>query len=183
MYLMKTFLALRAIVILLILEFVSVKAASSNYLPDSSQAHSGNSVSEIEKAINITAKAVNGNIVKAEKKFAKDNSYWETEVITNSGSSLKLNIDVSGQRIFGIKSEEGPFDYELIAGDNLISFSDAKQNAESTSGSKVLKWKLAETKSGLQYQFWIFTKGNAAQFKLDASTGERIMKKTSRKKK
>jgi len=180
---MKTSLAFSAIVILFFQYCVNCKIAGASHRFDSSQTYSGNSTSEIETALNVTAEAVIGNIVRAEKKFAKDNIYWETEVITNSGSSLKLNIDISGQRIFGIKSEDGPFDYELIAGENLISFSDAKQNAESTSGSKVLKWKLVETKSGLQYHFWIFTKGGAAQFKLDAATGERIMKKSPKKKK
>ncbi len=168
---------------MLISDLVYCNTSIEQFHSDSTQLQSRTSINEIETAINLTASAVSGNIVKAEKKFARENIYWETEVITNSGSSLKLNIDVTGQRIFGIRSEEGPFDYELIAGENLISFSDAKQKAESASGSKVLKWKLVETKSGLQYQFWIFTKGGAAQFKLDAATGERIMKKSPKKKK
>lgn len=50
------------------------------------------------------------------------------------------------------------------------------------SASKVLKWKLVESKSGMQYHFWMFTKGGAAQLKIDAVTGERIMKNRRRRK-
>ncbi len=181
---MNSHLVTFAIALLLSNNPLNAHTSSVQFLPDSTQSIlTGSSDIEITEAISITSQALEGKIIKAEKKFAKERTYWEVEVISPAGSAVELQVSTEEHKILGIVSEEGPFDYELTAGDALKKFSEVRVQAESVSGSKVLKWKLVESKSGMQYHFWMFTKGGAAQLKIDAVTGERIMKKSGKKKK
>lgn len=138
--------------------------------------------SEILSVIESSLSAADGNIVKAEKKYARERVYWLVVMITDPGGEIRMHIDPDRKSVLEISAEEGPFDYEVIPGNGLINFSEARKSAESVAGSRVLKWKLVDAKAGRQYHFWMFTKGGAAQFKLDAVTGERIMKKQGKKK-
>jgi uncharacterized membrane protein YkoI len=181
---MNNLLVTFAIALHLFHQPINAHLSSGHFLTDSTESTLTNtSDNEITEAISITSLALEGKIIKAEKKFAKDRTFWEVEVISPTGSEVELKVSTEEDIIFGIVAEEGPFDYELTAGDALKKFSEVRAQAESVSGSKVLKWKLVESKSGMQYHFWMFTKGGAAQLKIDAVTGERIMKKSGKKKK
>jgi hypothetical protein len=179
---MNILFALSASALLLLHQFSFTELPSEFHHSDSTQTLQSNSTGEIEESIRIAYSAVEGKIIKAEKKYAKEKSFWEVVVITASGSEIEFQVSTDNRMILGITADEGPFDYELLPGENLIRFSDARSKAESASGSKVLKWRFVEGKSGMQYHFWMFTKGGAAQFKLDAVTGERITKKSAKKK-
>lgn len=181
---MNSHLVTFAIALLLSNNPLNAHTSSVQFLPDSTQSIlTGSSDIEITEAISITSQALEGKIIKAEKKFAKERTYWEVEVISSIGSTVELKVSTEEDIIFGIAAEEGPFDYELTAGNGLKKFSEVRDIAESVSQSKILKWKLVEGKAGMQYHFWMFTKGGAAQLKIDAVTGERIMKKSGKKKK
>ena len=181
---MNSFFVTFAVALFLFHQPLNAHPSSGHFLTDSTQSHlTSSSDNEITEAISITSLALEGKIIKAEKKFAKERTFWEVEVISPTGSTVELQVSTEEDKILAIIAEEGPFDYELIVGDALKKFSEVRAQAESVSASKVLKWKLVESKSGMQYHFWMFTKGGAAQLKIDAVTGERIMKKSAKKKK
>lgn len=142
-----------------------------------------NGVQEIITAVEIASAALEAEVVKAEKKFQGGTVYWKAEMLCTSGSEVRLLINIGGKRIAEASSEEGAFDYEFDPGGNLIPLSEAQSLAEKNAGRKILKWKLVENKAGSQYHFWLFTKGGAAQFRVDALTGEQISGKGGRKKK
>ncbi|MBX7043800.1 MAG: hypothetical protein K1X85_12955 [Ignavibacteria bacterium] len=162
--------------------FLSTLSAQSSSVRDTVFKDPGSVDPEILSVIETSLSAVDGDIVKAEKRFSKERVYWLVVLITNSGGELRMHVDPEKNSVLEITDDEGPFDYEVIPGKDLVSFSEARKSAESVAGSRALKWKLVEAKSGMQYHFWMFTKGGAAQFKLDAVTGERIMKKQGKKK-
>ncbi|MBK6879055.1 MAG: PepSY domain-containing protein [Ignavibacteria bacterium] len=181
---MNSFFVTFVVALFLFHQPLNAHLSSGHFLTDSTQSHlTSSSDNEITEAISITSLALEGKIIKAEKKFAKERTFWEVEVISPTGSTVELQVSTEEDKILAIIAEEGPFDYELIVGDALKKFSEVRAQAESVSASKVLKWKLVESKSGMQYHFWMFTKGGAAQLKIDAVTGERIMKKSAKKKK
>ena len=136
----------------------------------------------IVQAIAIANSAVDAEIVKAEKKYVSERLVWRLNLQLPAGSALVLNISVNENRITDAKGDEGPFEYDFDPGQGLMRFSEAKASAEKESGAGILKWRLSESAAGFRYQFWIFAKGGPAQYKLDAKTGERIMKKKTRKK-
>lgn len=158
--------------------FTSLAEAQS----DSAFNTTHSSSSEILQAVKIAQASMSGSIVRAEKKFARERTYWRVDVITSSGAAVEIQIDLEEHRIIAVKAEEGPFDYGFEPGSGLTGLEAAKSKAESEAGSPVLKWKLVESAKGMQYHFWLFTKGGPAQYKLDAVSGERIVSKKRIKK-
>ncbi len=162
--------------------FFPIKSSYSFSADHNDSIVSSVSTGSIHQAIEIAYSAIDAEVVRAEKKYVSERLLWRLNIQARSGSSIVMSILTGEGRITEVKSDEGPFDYDLDPGQGLIRFSEAKTVAEKEAGTVILKWKLAETSSGFQYHFWFFTKGGPAQFKMNAKTGERIMKKKGKKK-
>ena len=130
---------------------------------------------KIGNVIEYVGTIIEGDIIKAEKKFKKNIQIWKVDVHLPSGGFVEIEISASEKNILQIEADEGPFEYDLEPGDGMVSFNTAKKNAEDHSGLKILKWILKQNKEKYEYNFWVFTKSGKAQVKIDAGTGDLIL--------
>lgn len=140
----------------------------------------------IIKLISITDAAeyvmrfCDGEVTKAEIKFKKDIPIWKVDLLTKDRGSVKFEISAFDKSLIRIDAPEGPFSYEIIPDNGMISFSVAQKKAEDHTGLKTLKWNLFKNKKNWEYNFWLFIKSGKAQVRVNAETGEII---TTKKKK
>jgi uncharacterized membrane protein YkoI len=146
---------------------------SSNYFLDTNV--------KITKVIEKLIEIFPGEIVKIEKKFKKNSPFWNVEMISGQGSSLEFEISSDENKIFSIEANEGPYEYEIIPDESIAPFSTAKKTAEEHTSQKILRWNFKYIKDKPEYSFWLFTKSGKAQLKIDAVSGEIIMKKNNSK--
>jgi uncharacterized membrane protein YkoI len=171
--------------VLILIFFVSakeVKSSSFIYLHSvysNSDTNSSNIVNIVE-AIGFTTQLLDGDIVKAERKFKRDIPIWKIDMITKEKGSFEVEISAVDKSLIRIDADEGPFEYEIRPDESLISFSEAKNIAEQMTGQKTLKWNLYKNRNTWEYNFWIFIKSGKAQVRVDAASGDII---TSKKRK
>lgn len=134
-------------------------------------------ISGIIGIIQKTENLVQGEILKAEKKYKRDIAVWKINVIAVTGGALSIEFSDNQNELFLIEGNEGPFDYEILPLQKSVSFSRAKKTAEDYSGQKILKWNLKKNKEVWEYSFWVFTKSGKAQIRVNAESGELILKK------
>ena len=136
----------------------------------------------IKDVLDFSFSIYNGEIFKIEKKFKKEIPVWNIEMVTKNGGSLELEISGAEEKLLEIIADEGPFDYEINPGNEIIPLSAATKTAEEFTSQKVKKWKLIKFKEKYEYDFWLFTKSGKAQVRIDALSGEIITKRKSKKK-
>lgn len=134
----------------------------------------------ISKVIEMTQNLIQSDIQKVEKKVVKDIPVWKVITLTQSGGMIKFEFKFNEIELLQIDSEEGPFDYDLIPKKEFLSFATAKSTAEKHSGLKILKWSLKEIKQNWEYSFWVFTKSGKAHIRVNALSGEIIVKKSKK---
>lgn len=138
------------------------------------------SVSNIIEIIEKTFTLFPCEIIKVEKKFKKDVQIWKLNVVTLQGGTMKLEYSVIENSLIQIEADEGPYDYDLTAIPETVSFMNAKKIAEEYANQKVLKWNLKKSKDIWEYNFWMFTKSGKAQVRVNGISGELILKKGKR---
>lgn len=131
----------------------------------------------ITDAIDYANMLMEGEIVKAERKFKKDIPFWKLDLVTDQKGVIGFEIALSEKNLIRIDSDEGPFEYEIIPKQDNVSFSKAKKTAEDFTGQKILKWNYFQNKKLWEYNFWLFTKSGKAQVRVDAESGEIIKNK------
>jgi uncharacterized membrane protein YkoI len=131
----------------------------------------------IKEVIDFTLLLLPGEVTKIEKKFKKDIPIWKINMITSTGGSIEIELSYKEKRLLNLEADEGPFDYEMIADPEMVSFSAAKKTAEEYAAQNILKWSLRLNRDKMEYNFWLFTKTGKAQVKIDAESGEIITKK------
>ncbi len=136
---------------------------------------------KIGNVIDFVGKIIDGDIIKAEKKFKKNIQIWKINVHIPSGGFVNMEISAADKKILQIDAEEGPFEYEIVPDEGIVSFNSAKRNAEEYSGQKILKWNLKQNRDKFEYGFWMFTKSGKAQVKIDAGTGDLILSNKKKK--
>lgn len=136
---------------------------------------------KIGNVIEFVSTIIEGDIIKAEKKFKKNIQMWKVNVHMPSGGFVEMEISASEKKILQIEADEGPFEYEIAPGEGIVSFNSAKKNAEDHSGQKILKWVLKQNKEKYEYNFWVFTKSGKAQVKIDADSGDLILNNKKKK--
>ncbi|MEO8663961.1 MAG: PepSY domain-containing protein [Ignavibacteria bacterium] len=134
----------------------------------------------ITDAVDYAKRLMEGEIVKAERRFKKDIPFWKLDLVTGQKGIVEFEIALDEKNIIRIESGEGPFEYELVPAEKFVSFSKAKKAAEDFTGQKILKWNYFKNKSAWEYNFWIFTKSGKAQVRVDAESGEVIKNKKKR---
>lgn len=140
---------------------------------------SSNKISEIADYISSLLKC---DIVKIEKKYKSENIIWIADIITSGGGTVRIEVNSDTKDILHILASEGPFDYNFVPFENAVSFDDAKNITEKQYSRKILKWALRKNKGKFEYNFWMFTKTGKAQLRIDAESGEAILKKGKIKK-
>jgi len=138
--------------------------------------NAGSSIS-ITDAVDYANMLMEGEIVKAERKFRRDVLFWKLDLVTSQKGVIKFEISLTDRTLIRLDSDEGPFEYEIKPGDEYASFSTAKNAAEVFTGQKILKWNYFKNKNSWEYNFWLFTKSGKAQVRVDAVSGEVIKNK------
>lgn len=131
----------------------------------------------IKDAIDYVIQLSEGDVTKAERKFKKDIPIWKVDVITPGGGSVKVELSSLDKSLVRIDADEGPFEYDIKPDKNFVSFKDAKNIAEQSTGQKILKWNFFNSKKNWEYNFWLFLKSGKAQVRVDAESGEIITAK------
>ncbi|MEP7145499.1 MAG: PepSY domain-containing protein [bacterium] len=131
----------------------------------------------ITDAVDYAGMLMEGEIVKAERKFKKDLPFWKLDLVTEQKGVVEFEISFTEKNLISIVSDEGPFEYEISPDDKYVSFSIAKKAAEDFTGQKILKWNYFKNKKSWEYNFWLFTKSGKAQVRVDAESGEVIKNK------
>lgn len=163
--------------------FVSINILQLKNLQSQSSEESGivNKQQSIKDVLDFSLSIYNGEIFKIEKKFKKEIPVWNIEMITKTGGSLEFEISGAEEKLLEIIADEGPFDYEINPGNEIIPLSAATRTAEEFTSQKVMKWKLTQIKEKYEYDFWLFTKSGKAQVRIDALTAEIITKRKRKK--
>ena len=167
------------LVIFLSINILQLKNLHSQSSEESSKLKKQLSIKDV---LDFSFSIYNGEIFKIEKKFKKEIPVWNIEMVTKNGGSLELEISGGEEKLLEIIADEGPFDYEINPGNEIIPLSAATKTAEEFTSQKVMKWKLTQIKEKYEYDFWLFTKSGKAQVRIDALSGEIITKRNSKKK-
>ena len=134
----------------------------------------------ISDAVDYARMLMEGEVVKAERRFKKDVPFWKLDMVTEQKGVVEFEISLTEKDLIRIDSDEGPFDYEIRPVEKYISFLYAKKSAEESTGQKILKWNYFKNKNSWEYNFWVFTKSGKAQVRVDAESGEIINNKKKR---
>lgn len=159
------------ITVLILLKINQADALSKKHFPGYSD--SSTKISVIADHVSSLSKC---EIIKIEKKYKNGNILWVTDLISAGGGSMRMEISSDKNEILYIYSSEGPFDYNIVPVDNGVSFDEARNTAERQSSKKILKWVFRKNKGKYEYNFWMFTKTGKAQLRIDAESGEIIVK-------
>lgn len=170
------------VIMLSVLHNVSSKGYNNNQFKYSETANNFLDTNvKIGNVVEFVGKIIDGEIIKAEKKFKKNTQIWKINVHIPSGGFVNMEISAADKKILQIDAEEGPFEYEIVPDEGIVSFNSAKRNAEEYSGQKILKWNLKQNRDKFEYSFWMFTKSGKAQVKIDAGSGDLILSNKKRK--
>ncbi len=84
-----------------------------------------------------------GNIIEKKSDEEDGNKTWEVKIQNSEGSKVKFYWLVGNEALYRIDGQEGPFDYDLNPGNNLINFSVAKTVAMGAVKIEALvKWQI-----------------------------------------
>lgn len=154
------------LLIILFFSFLRVSYSSSN-----------DSTISLRESIEIAEKIIDGDVIKAERKFREKGVFIELEILTPKGGRMNLELENKSGNLLSLESKEGPFEYEIYPGNNLQLLSKMKKVVEENSGDEVLKWKLSQKKDNIwEYEFWTITKSGKANIRINADTGNLITK-------
>jgi len=158
--------------------FIADKYMKSTFnFPDTNN----NTHINIVEAVNFISEKSSGEIISAEKKFRKDNPFWELILFSESGSAVKLEVSCFERTILSMISDETPAAFDLRPSENFISLTEALKIVSEQTPQKVMKWKFHKVKDNWEYNFWLFTKSGKAQLRLNAESGEIISSKKKSK--
>ncbi len=147
---------------------------------------SNDSTISLMQSIEIADKIIEGDIIKAERKFREKGTFVELEILTPKGGRMILELENKTGNMLSLESKEGPFEYEIYPGNNIQLLSKMKKSVEENTGDEVLKWKLSQKKEVWEYEFWTISKTGKANIRINADSGEIIskpIKKEPKKKK
>lgn len=130
----------------------------------------------LKQSIEIAEKIIDGEIIKAERKFREKGVFVELEILTPKGGRIDLELENKTGRLLTLESKEGPFEYEIYPGNNLQLLSKMKKIVEENTGDEVLKWKLSQKKEVWEYEFWTISKTGKANVRINADSGDIISK-------
>ncbi|MBV6478149.1 MAG: hypothetical protein HGGPFJEG_00897 [Ignavibacteria bacterium] len=138
------------------------------------------SVFGIKRVIVAAESLMQCEILKVEKKFAKEIPVWKIIAATNDGGTIAIEYTFTEIELIQITAEGGLFDYDILPMKESVTFKTAKNIAENHSGLKTMKWSFKKVKQNWEYNFWVYTKSGKAQLRVDAVSGELILKKSKK---
>ena len=116
---------------------------------------------------------IDGEVAKTEKEGG-DIVYWKIKIETADGAHIYIGFDQEGN-LRNIEDNEGPFDYNIEPGMDLISFAEAKEIALDTGDETLVGWELESDDTGEWfYKLKITVNNEQSIVEIDALTGEVI---------
>ena len=117
-----------------------------------------------------------GEIIEKELEKEDGIDKWEIKIQNDNGSIVKFYWRVNGQTLLKMEGEKGPFDYEIIAGNSLITYSTALTVAKgAVKNDKVTKWELQQEEDFIDkwvYSFEFDDNGDSIKVYIDAENGD-----------
>ncbi len=105
---------------------------------------------------------------------------WKVKIRNSKGSVLKFYWRVSDGSLYEMEGETGPFDYEVVPGNNLINFQAALTIAKgSVKNDNLQGWYLKKEsrfKDIWVYEFEFDINGNDIKVYIDAASGNVLEK-------
>lgn len=129
---------------------------------------------QITDFINKANGLIQGEIVKAERKFKSGKGYWEIKMIAKDGGEIKFEFDLKNGELMEAESSDGPFNYNLNPHSKNTDLQTAKSKTETELEMKIMKWEYKPVKEKWEWRFWYLNKTGVPQLRVDAETGEFI---------
>jgi len=113
-----------------------------------------------------------------EKVFDQENRIdaWEIKIQNINGSIVKFYWSVNGIVLIKMEGQNGPFDYEIMPGKNLINFSTAQTIAKgAVKNENITRWELKEDEDFINkwvYSFEFDDMGSTVKVYIDALNGD-----------
>ena len=97
-----------------------------------------------------------GDILEKERTQENGIDVWEVKIKNGHGSIVIFYYTVNGQNLVEIEGKEGPFDYNIAPGNNLINLTTALTLAKTVvKDDNILKWELKEDEDFIDN--WIYS--------------------------
>ena len=117
-----------------------------------------------------------GEIIEKELEKEDGIEKWEIKIQNDNGSIVKFYWRVNGQNLLKMEGQKGPFDYEIIPGNSLITYSTALTIAKgAVKNDKVTKWALKQDEDFIDkwvYSFEFDDSGDTIKVYIDAENGD-----------
>ncbi len=129
-----------------------------------------------QQIIDNSTSMFEGSVIEKELDNEEGIEAWEIKIQNTNSSTVKFYWAVSNQALVKIEGDQGPFDYELNPGMNLINFSTAKTFAISAlKNDAITKWELEQNDNFLDQWVYIFEMdddGETVKVYVDATNGD-----------
>lgn len=131
-----------------------------------------------EAVINLALDLFPGIVKHIEKHEHEGESYWKVYVQSEAGSVVKFKIMTDPVKLVGMEGEKGPFDYNIVPGNNLISLASALEIVNNEVDGEVDEWSLSKRSHGGE-TFWVYeieihSLETQYEAEINAATGEFI---------
>ena len=108
-----------------------------------------------ESAVNKALALVPGTVTESESEIEDGVAAWKVEITTQQGAEVEVYCRQDNDELLRIDGESGPFDYNIVPGNGLIDFNQAKAIAAGETAEDLENWQLRpEDKYNNQ---WVYT--------------------------
>jgi len=125
-----------------------------------------------QEIIDNSLEFFDGEVLETKMEQEEGLDAWEIKIQNQEGSIVSFYWTVAGSTLFKIDGQTGPFDYDLLPGNNLISFTTAKTPAFAAVKDDTLnRWELAQEDKFINKWVYTFEIGSQKVF-VDAENGD-----------
>ena len=128
--------------------------------------------SVIDNSLNL----FDGEVIETGTEEEEGVKSWEIKIQDNEGATVIFYWDIRTEFLVKIEGVDGPFNYEIVPGNNLINFSTAKTVATGAiKNSALLRWKLKRESDFINkwvYSFEFDDDGKTIKVYVDAESGD-----------
>ena len=116
-----------------------------------------------------------GEVIKKSAEVEDGIEVWEVKIKNDNGAVVKFHFRRSYDSLYEMTGESGPFDYEIVPGNNLINFQAAFTIAKGgVKNDSLTGWRLKKSskfKDIWVYEFEFDINGKGAKVYVDAASG------------
>lgn len=112
-----------------------------------------------------------GEVIEKKLEEEEGSVAWEVKIQNNEGSIVKFYWTINGLALLKIEGQTGPFEYNILPGNNLINFSTAKTVAfAAIKNDALIRWELSQEDEFINTWVYTFEIGSQKVY-IDAENG------------